>query len=685
MTRNPDTQKAGDFDRAQTPPITPAADEQKDWQTIVQSILAAALASTLVFLVEKTLIQLLSISYHRKQFTVKVKDNKRNVYLLGLLYDASRALFPAYCREFEEEDYIINDSLQLGKKTGHNASGSATPMRLLQDVGRFGDKITSAFGHVAQEVTGKKVFDPTSAHSIVVEALERNRSAEALAKRLWMSFVVEGKNSLYMDDVLEVLGAGRQVEAEECFSALDRDGNGDISLDEMILTVTEIGRERKSIASSMHDVDQAVKVLDGLLATVVFVICVFIFVAFLNRNFVTTLATAGTALLSLSFVFAATCQEVLGSCIFLFVKHPYDIGDRIDINTDQLTVEHISLLFTVFKRVTNGKLVQIPNINLNSVWIENVTRSKAMRETISMFFAFDTSFEDIQALKSEMQAFVTDKDNARDFQPEVEVAVVGIAEMNKLECVIEIRHKANWHNVALAAARRSKFMCALVLALRKVPIYGPAGGDPPLGAIGNPSFSVSIPTISEAKEFKEEQAKTKEGKRLNPTKKPDAKASSSDLLAVPSETNAVDNLNARAPGRDPVRDDTWAHRDDTSTLGERPSIDQRDADEVRTLLKRETTRGKRKQGEAASPTGLGRTASQNPYQTYMQRQPSLQQSPPRPSNDYQRMMPPPAMPGGAPIAPPRTENRPMGPPLPRIPQQPPNEPEEKKYRPYSGA
>lgn len=40
-------------------------------------------------------------------------------------------------------------------------------------------------------MTGKKVFDPNSAHSIVLEALENNKSAEALARRIWMSFVVE--------------------------------------------------------------------------------------------------------------------------------------------------------------------------------------------------------------------------------------------------------------------------------------------------------------------------------------------------------------------------------------------------------------------------------------------------------------------------------------------------------------
>ncbi len=120
------------------------------------------------------------------------------------------------------------------------------------------------------------MFNPDSAHSVVVEALEKKSSSEALAKRIWMSFVVEGRDSLYQEDIAEVLGPDRQAEAEECFAGLDRDGNGDISLDEMILTVTEFGRERKSIASSMHDVDQAINVLDRLLCTVVFVICIFV-------------------------------------------------------------------------------------------------------------------------------------------------------------------------------------------------------------------------------------------------------------------------------------------------------------------------------------------------------------------------------------------------------------------------
>lgn len=326
MTRNPDNIKS------------PKTSSPQEWENIVQQILAAALVASLAYLVEKTFIQLLSINYHRKQFNAKIKDSKRSIYLLGLLYDASRRLFPSYCNEFAEEDYIITDQIDfsafgLGSKgRSHARSGSRTPMRLLHDVGRFGDKLTSAFGNVAQEITGKQVFNPNSAHSIVVEALERKRSSEALARRIWMSMVVEGKDALYEEDVSDVLGPEHHEDAVEAFLLLDTDLNGDVSLDEMILTVTEISRERKSIANSMHDVDQAINVLDRMLITVVAIIVVFVFVAFLNKSFVTTLATAGTALLSLSFVFSVTCQEVLGSCIFLFVKHSYGQFFYLSVN-----------------------------------------------------------------------------------------------------------------------------------------------------------------------------------------------------------------------------------------------------------------------------------------------------------------------------------------------------------------
>ena len=270
MTQNPDA-KTADAE-GQRPPTPP-------WIGYVQQVLAAFLVSSLVFLAVKILIQLISISYHRMQYDLKIKESKRSVHILSVLYDASTSQFPPYCPEFAAEDYLIQATPELRSRTatGHLKTGTATPMKLLATVGRVGDQITAAFGNIAHEVTGKEVFNPTSSHSVVVEALEKKLSSEALAKRIWMSFVVEGKDALYQEDVVEMLCEHRQHDALEVFQELDKDGNGDVSLDEMIMAVCEIGRERKAIASSLHDVDQAIHILDNLLCTIAFIVCVFIF------------------------------------------------------------------------------------------------------------------------------------------------------------------------------------------------------------------------------------------------------------------------------------------------------------------------------------------------------------------------------------------------------------------------
>ena len=364
--------------------------------------------------------------------------------------------------------------------------------------------------------------------------------------------------------------------------------------------------------------------------------------AFLNKSFTTTLATTGTALLSLSFVFATTAQEVLGSCIFLFVKHPFDVLDRVDIGDEQLIVEHISLLFTVFKRVKDHKTIQVPNIVLNTVWIQNVSRSKAMREQLFMYIAFDTSLEDIQLLKDEMQAFVRDKENSRDFQPDIDMEITGIAEMNKLELRVEIRHKvipqsmfpnsyhltlttlspqSNWANETIRAARRSKFMCALVLAIRKIPINPPGGADAPLGSSDKPTYSVAV-SDAEAAAARAAYTKKQEGKRLVPKKDPVVPITDygsttevpdpTDLATPPplryrsppiTETAALTSLNARHPAADTAADpqdldmDNHIPERDSSDIARSTSLE-----EVRGLLRRQSTRGKRRPpGSAPAP------------------------------------------------------------------------------------
>ncbi|KYK61282.1 Mechanosensitive ion channel family protein [Drechmeria coniospora] len=568
-----------------------------NWVVVLEQILGALFVSSGLFLAEKAIVQLISVSYHQRSFSNRIKASKRDIYLIGLLFEASRALFPMFCREFADDDHIISDSIEmmLRKKGGKRTNGAATPMKLIGDVGRFGDKVTSAFGSIAHEITGKQVFNPNSAHSIVLEALEKRSASEALARRIWMSFVLEGKDALYVEDFYEVLGASHKDEAEEAFNAMDTDMNGDISLDEMVRQVVDMGRERKAISEGMKDIGQALRVFDKVLLFVVFMLVIFVFLVFFRSSFATTIVSAGTTFLSLSFVFAVTAQEFLGSCIFLFVKHPFDVGDRVDITSTKMIVDRISLLYTVFTRIDTKQVVQVPNIQLNNLWIDNISRSKAMTETMTLDVSYDTTFDDIENLRMEMETFVRSPENSRDFQPDFSISVGGMGDLNKLTLNISIKHKSNWHNDVVRGTRRSKFMCALVTALRKVPIYGPGAGGEALGGPTNPTYSVAV-TDEFASAARAEALQDKEKARMATPNGGDA---AEEVTRV--EKHAGSDVNTPPPPAETRRAWDITSRGDGYEASREASEDRRrsrDIESVRTaLLKRASTRGRRRAGE----------------------------------------------------------------------------------------
>jgi hypothetical protein len=254
------------------------------WTTTFKQVLGAVLVSTIIFMIEKIFVQLVSVNYHARSFNNRINDAKHAVYLLGLLFDASRSLFPMYGKEFFQEDYIIHANIETFIRKGHLGQGiSINPetspdghrRRIFKGIGRFSKKFNSVFGNIATEITGKSVLPPKSAQSIVTGCLEKTKSAKALAQRLWFSFVMEGSECLHLSDIQEVLGPQSQDIAEECFEIFDPDENGDVTLNEITMKLTELSLERKALARSMHDVSQAIKALDSVMSSVAFLLSLF--------------------------------------------------------------------------------------------------------------------------------------------------------------------------------------------------------------------------------------------------------------------------------------------------------------------------------------------------------------------------------------------------------------------------
>jgi small-conductance mechanosensitive channel len=267
-------------------------------------------------------------------------------------------------------------------------------------------------------------------------------------------------------------------EADAAFTMFDKDLNGDISMEELEAVCVEIGRERKAITASLKDLDSVVSKLDSVLLFAVAVITLLVFVSIISTSAQTAITSLGSTVLALSWLFSATAQEFLQSIIFVFVKHPFDVGDRVTIygNTgsqmkgDDYFVKEISLLFTEFKKM-EGHVVQAPNSYLNTLFILNQRRSGGLAEAVPVTVKFGTTLEQIETLRNRLLEFVTAEN--REYQKNILTELTTIYEAYSITLNVVFFYKSNWQNELLRLQRRNKFICAMMVTMQELGMEGP--------------------------------------------------------------------------------------------------------------------------------------------------------------------------------------------------------------------
>ncbi len=249
-------------------------------------------------------------------------------------------------------------------------------------------------------------------------------------------------------------------------------------MSELEAVCVEIGKERKSITASLKDLDSVVSKLDAVLVFFVAIVTLLVLVSLISTSAAGVLTSAGSAVLALSWLFSSTAQEFLASCIFVLVKHPFDVGDRVYIygnagvlmKGDDFFVKEISLLYTEFKKM-EGQIVQAPNSYLNTLFIQNMRRSGGLAEGVPLTVKFGTTLDQIDELRQHLLEFV--KAEKREYQPNILTEIRDVVEAHSVNLNVVFFYKSNWQNELLRLQRRNKFICALMVSMQEVGIEGP--------------------------------------------------------------------------------------------------------------------------------------------------------------------------------------------------------------------
>ncbi|KAJ6499912.1 Mechanosensitive ion channel-domain-containing protein [Mycena vitilis] len=429
-----------------------------------QKLFFAFFLCAAVLLFEKFAIQWIAGKFHEKSYSERIADQKFAVKSIVTLYTHSRNVSRPDALHSESARDFLNPKNFL--------------KRALKGVRSAATTTTTAFGNVASEITGSSVLQPNSPQSIVQTSLESANRSRLLARRLFYSFAKANADYLLVEDIARFFPT--PDEADLAFALFDQDSNGDASRDEVEMAVMELHREQLSIEHSMQDLDSAVGRLDNIFMSLYVVIAILIVAVALEAQVATLVTSAGTLVLGLSWLIGGTLAEVLTSIIFLFIKHPFDVGDRVCVDKTNYTVKEIRLLSTIFLN-SDGISVQAPKYVLITIqpwnssfrfFIQNIRRSPQMSESFTFDVHYSTSFEDLQ-LRQRMLTFLTTE--RRDYQPAFDVVVVDFPDQAKMTLQADIKYKSNGQQGALKAKRRNKWLCALKAALAEVGIYGPSG------------------------------------------------------------------------------------------------------------------------------------------------------------------------------------------------------------------
>ncbi|KAI0633263.1 Mechanosensitive ion channel-domain-containing protein [Trametes polyzona] len=435
---------------------------------VLSKLLFALAVCACVLFAEKLAIQFIAAKFHERSYADRIASQKFAVRVLVTLYQHSTDI-PW------RSDTLRDGAPDTKRKSTFNAQ--KVFKKALKGVRDVATTTTTALGTVASEIAGTSVLQPNSPQAMVKTALESANKSRLLARRLFYSFARPGAEHLQVEDIERFFRS--REEADAAFAIFDKDMNGDVKRDEIEMACMELHREQLAIEHSMRDLDSAVGRLDNILMSLYFVIVILIFAVALEASLATLITSAGTLVLGLSWLIGGSLAEVLTSIIFLFIKHPYDVGDRVTIGEKTYTVKEMRLLSTIFLD-SNSCQVQAPNTWMNTQLIHNIRRSPQMSETFEFDVSFGTTFEQIEKLRDVMIAFL--KNERRDFQPIFDVYVVDIPGQTKMTLRADIKYKSNWQQGTLKAQRRNKWICALKTSMAKVKIFGPSGDpDAPSG------------------------------------------------------------------------------------------------------------------------------------------------------------------------------------------------------------
>ncbi|KAM7513561.1 hypothetical protein LguiA_003144 [Lonicera macranthoides] len=419
--------------------------------TRILNYITRALASSLIgaamWMLKTLVVKLLASSFHVKRFFDRIQESLFHQYVLQTLSGPPLMEYAESTGSSAKPSGRLSfKSVQKGKQVEKQ---EVVDVEKLHKIKR--EKVSAwTMGGLIQLIrtSGLSTISDTLEESVDDEGVEQKEKqitskweAKAAAYRIFKNVAKPRSKHIDEEDLLRFMNMEEVDNVLPLFEGAVQTGK--IKKLSFCNWVIKVYHERKYLAHSLDDAKTAIEELNKIVTGIISVVIIIVWMVF-------------------------------EGLVFVFIMHPFDVGDRCVIDGIQMVVEEMNILTTIFLRYDNEKIFY-PNSVLATKPISNFNRSPEMHDSVEFSVDDPTSAESIAALKakikaksdvkvvaSEMDRYLESK--PQHWRPEHSVQVKEIEDVNKMKMVLYVTHTINFQN----SDERSNRKAELVFELKKI-------------------------------------------------------------------------------------------------------------------------------------------------------------------------------------------------------------------------
>lgn len=462
----------------------------------VERVINCMVVTAVAFLVEAIVLRILAINFYRGAYYKRIKDALFAEYVITRIFDkghkkrgvagivnnvknlvrqnnsakeTSGAKFSLFSKiKNREESAEILDELpvtekELLDKRPFSTHRFAAYVEFIKNF-EFSFK-SGVFKYILLHKKSKEIREKADLTGVdefsdeyCLGCISHAQASALLANLVFNTLKSTDRESVNYENFSQYLGDDL---AHDAFEIFDGNWNGELTEKEIHSTLLSISRERKALMSALNDAEIAVSKLDSALTGVTAFICFILYFIVFGVDAEKVLLTLSSFLLASAFAISSSAKALLESIIFIFVIHPFDIGDRVIIDKLVYTVVKVNLLTSVLKRYDNS-LFYFSNSVLSQKPILNLRRSPDQFDLITIHVSFYTPVSILKTFEKKMGEYL--QKASEHFHEKFEVEYQELENSNRMILRVWVQHRNNFQNIKRYRKRHGR----LLLRIKKI-------------------------------------------------------------------------------------------------------------------------------------------------------------------------------------------------------------------------